>query len=453
MKKTILLLVITIFGFWLVFLSLQNEKIYTNTLGIVSKNWQNINGERKLVNKPYSKLTNSNFIHWDAAHYKLIKEYGYNIKKSGGDYIYAFFPLFPAIWKLFSLPPIGVIFLNYIFISLSIIILLSIFSSSKHYIRDVLIALSFPSIIIFLIPYTEATYFLMISIGVWGMIKNKYWVFFVGLFLASLTRPSFTFLFLSIIGVELFLLMQHKMRLVFFKNLFFNTLPLIIGTLVVSGIQLLQGSGHPFKFIQVQKYWSNILSMPHNLRDWSHEGFAINIGVIFLVFTPIIIIVAQLIYKQFLLKQKTIFRHKDLKSYTILLSIIYILGNALFIILFRGGSLHCLFRFTLSSPFAFILLFGAFNYIKKASFDIRFFGLASLAFVSIFVLGLANYSTYWNFSDLGLFILIIALGLWLFQDLYNSIFYKTVLYLNYSLNIVWTTYLFNTYINNGWIFA
>ena len=62
MRKTIILQLITLMCFWLIFLGLQNQTIYSNSLGLVSNNWQNENGERKLVNKPYEKLTNDSYI-------------------------------------------------------------------------------------------------------------------------------------------------------------------------------------------------------------------------------------------------------------------------------------------------------------------------------------------------------------------------------------------------------
>lgn len=454
MRKSIILQLITFIGFWLIFIGLQNQTIYSNSLGLVSKNWQNENGERKLVNKPYEKLLNEKYIQWDAEHYYRIKNHGYNIEKAGGDYIFAFFPLFPFIWKISNLPPIGVIFLNYLFFSISIIILLKLLTESKNYATNTILSLSLPGMVIFLIPYTEATFMLMTSVGIYGFIKKKYWIYFLGFILASLTRPSFTFLLLSIIGTELFYLVKHKN----YKSGIFNSLlriaPLVIGTFVVSLIQYTQGSGELFKFIEVQKYWKNTLSVPHNLRDWSHEGFGINIGIIFLVFIPLLVLIFQLFYNQLSnIKSKQILDYKSPKDYLLILSILYLIGNSLFIVLFRGGSLHCMFRFIICSPFFYILIFIAFDYLRHIPLNIRFFVISILTLLSLFVLGLADYSTVWNFSDVGIFVLIATMAFWLFQDLKGERIYKAGLLFLLLTNIVWTTYLFNTYIVNGWIFA
>ncbi len=454
MKKTIILQLVTLICFWLIFSSLQNQIIYNNSLGLISNNWQNKNGERKLVKKQYTELTNNNYIQWDGKHYFKIKNDGYNIDNSGGDYIFAFFPLFPLIWKITNLPPIGILFLNYILFSISIIILLKTLTNPKNYLNNVIISLCFPSIIIFFIPYTEATFMLTISIGIYGFIKRKYWIYFCGFLLASLTRPSFTFLLLSIIGTEFFYLVKHKKIRLGIINTLYRIAPLLIGTLIVSLIQYIQGSGSLFKFVEVQKYWSNILSIPHGLRDWSHEGFGINIGVIFFIFIPLLIILFQLFHNQLTdSKNKQILEYKSPKDYLLILSILYLIGNSLFVILFRGGSLHCLFRFTICSPFFYILIYIAFDYIKHIPMNIRFFMIGTLTLLSLFVLGLTDYSTYWNFSDFGIFVFIVTLTSWVFQDLKSSKMYKTGLCLLLFTNLVWTTYLFNTYIINGWIFA
>lgn len=453
MRKIIFIQLVTLLCFWATFFGLQNSTIYSSTLGKVALTWQNEDGARTLVEKPYEKLTNDNYIQWDAVHYFKIKNEGYKAEGVGSDYIFAFFPMFPLIMKIVSLPPIGIFFLNYLFFSLSILLLLKLFSSPKNYFFNTMISLSLPSIIIFLIPYTEATYMLMVSIGIYGFVRKKYWIFFLGFLFASLTRPSFTFLLLSIIGAEFFFFIHHKNVVKSLKNTFLRISPLVLGTLTVSVIQYTQGSGSWFKFVEVQKYWQNILSIPHNLRDWSHESFGINIGVIFLLFSPFLVLFFQLFYRQIKKNSQRITEYSSAKDYLLILSIIYLIGNCLFILLFRGGSLHCLFRFTLCSPFFYLLLYIAFDYLRNTPLNFRFFAFSSLSILSIFILGLTNFSTYWNFSDFGLFVFIGSLAFWLFQDVkYNPIF-RVGMFVLLLTNVVWTTYLFNTYIIDGWIFA
>ena len=404
-----------------------------------------------MVKKPYSQVNSINIINWDAVHYKFIKENGYNVDKAGGDYIFAFFPLFPFIWRILNLPSLGIIFLNYIFFAISLIILLKLFTDKNKFFHYLLISLCLPSIIIFFIPYSEATFLIVVSIGVYGFVKNKYWLFFIGFFLASITRPAYTILGLAIISTELIYFIKEKKIVTTLKNIIFRLMPLIFGMIAVIIIQYLQGSKSIFKFIEVQKYWDNTLKIPTRIADWSHEGFAINIGVIVLIFFPLVYSVIKDIIKSLRDKNNSIVITEK-HNYLLVLSAIYIIGATLFILLFRGGSLHCLFRFTLCTPFAYILLFKAHEYIKisNKSKVIIFY---SLAFICILLLSTIGYSRRWNFSDFGILLMISTAYLWLFQERYNYRFYKILLVIILYFNILWTTYLFNSYINNSWIFA
>lgn len=444
-------------GFWIFFFSFQNATFYNATLGKISQNWTNINGERKLIQTHYTTVTNSKLIRWDACHYHLIKEKGYDIQAAGGDYIFAFFPLFPLVWKISHLPPLGMFFFNYSLFVFSIGLLLKLFSHSTNQKNNIMLSLTFPSLVIFLIPYTEATFLFATTIGVYGFLKNKYWLFFLGLFLASITRPAYTFLFLSFIGTEFFFFIRKREIVNAIKNCFKMVLPLLAGTFFVSILHLFNGSKRVFKFIEVQKYWDNTLSIPHKLHDWSHEGFGINIGILFLVFLPIAFALFALFRQQF--KKNNSFQNQLIISigykqfYLVILSIIYLIGATLFIIFFRGGSLNCLFRFTLCTPFFFILLFGGFNLLKGIQTSVRFSVFLGLTISSIILLYSAAYSAEWNFSDTGIFILILSILFWLFQDFSTSMIYKVGLYFTVFFNLIWTTYLFNMYLNDGWIFA
>ena len=95
MRNNILILLTFFAAFWVVFLLLQNSTIYNSTLGRFADNWVNHEGKRQRVNQPFQQVNNTNYLQWDGVHYNLIKEHGYDIKKAGGDYIFAFFPFFP----------------------------------------------------------------------------------------------------------------------------------------------------------------------------------------------------------------------------------------------------------------------------------------------------------------------------------------------------------------------
>lgn len=432
---------------------MQDKAVYESTLSKFALNWNNINGEIKLVDQPYSRLSNNNFVNWDAKHYYQIKQNGYDVKSAGGDYIYAFFPLFPLIWKLTALPPVAILVLNYFFYTLGVWLLLKIFSAENNMLVNTILSFSIPGLVIFLIPYSEAIFFLTISVGVFGFIKKKYWIYFVGLMLAAIARPSYTILGLAIFFTEIFFLIDKVYYKQFVKNLLLRVLPLIAGTIVVALFQLSQGSEDFFKFIKVQAYWENILSIPHNLRDWSHEGFAINVGILIMVFIPIIILLFQKTVQRFRKLIKNSSNFDDIKYYIQIISMFYVIGSTLFILFFRGGSLNCLFRFTICTPLFLITVYALPKYINNIATSVKSFFFLSFTLIAVLVLGLTDYSTFWNFSDLGLFILCSSVGLWIYSEYQKQPFYKVILYSTLIINLVWTTYLFNMYLNNAWIFA
>lgn len=447
--KVILIQAASLILFWLIFSVLQSPSVYHNSLGLISNNWTNENGERKQVNEPYIQLSDDNYVQWDGDHYEQIKNHGYDTVSSNGEYIYAFFPLFPLIWKISGLPSIGILFLNYLFFSISILLLLNL-SERKSFLINAILSLSLPGLVIFLIPYTEATFMLFISLGVYGFIKNKYWVYFIAFLLASLTRPTFTFIALSILCVEIFFLLSHKKIRTTIVNFLLRVAPLIVGTFLVP---VIQNSESPFQFLAVQKYWENALTIPTGLKDWSHEGFGINLCVIFLISIPLLYLLIKS-FIRIIKKGKPVIplEYRNPKDYLVLLSVFYLVGITMYILLFRGGSLHCLFRFTICSPFIYILLYSAFEYIERTNYENRLL-IALPALVGLATFFLAEYSRFFDFTDLGFFILSGAIGIWLFQDRI-SVRLKTISLITLLVvNLIWTTYLFNSYISNSWIFA
>jgi hypothetical protein len=230
--------------------------------------------------------------------------------------------------------------------------------------------------------------------------------------------------------------------------------PLITGTAIVSVIQLRSGSNSLTKFIEVQKYWDHVFGMPHQLRDWSHESFSVNIGVLILILIPVAVLIAKKAFTQLLkLKEPAKIQSEDPKHYLIIQSLCYTLFLTLFIIFFQAGSLHNLFRYTISSPFFYMLLLGAYPFVAERSKMLKVIIISVLSLIALSVLDHADYSRIWNYSDMGIFLVILSCGFWLFQEYSNTKVYKFGLYASIVLNLVWTCYLFNIYIINGWIFA
>ncbi|MCL2290571.1 MAG: hypothetical protein FWC34_07715 [Bacteroidetes bacterium] len=453
MKKNILILGLTVIAFIAIYVAMTNNRIYQNTLGrIIAPYERNNNWEQLHPMTTYQKFSSQDLIQWDVVHYYQISRHGYDIEAAGGDYIFAFFPLQSAIIKIFHLSPLAVSILSFILFSLSILMLCRLFSDPNKQQMNLLIYLTFPFLVVFLIPQNEALYMFLLTLAIYGFMKKNYGFFFIGVFLAALTRHS-SVLLGAFLCTEFFFIVKERQFVNTLKNTALRILPIILGTLCVSLIQLYYKSGSIFKFMEVQKNWGQKFGMPHFLRDWSYEGFSINIGVICLIFIPLFVILSQLFFQQLLQKKnKPVFTSNNPQHYLYILSTICIIGNTLLVIFFRGGSLHDLFRYSLCNPFFIVLLFGTFKYIDRTPLSYKVFSFATLSLFAIFTLALTPFSTYWHFTDTGLLLMISAMGLWLFQEYYSQRWYKFVLYGTLLLNIVWTTFLFNTFLTGRTMF-
>ena len=458
-QRTLFVLLLFPIAIFAVFFLLQNRSVYTHTLGHFADTWVHENGNPVLRPQPYQKLTNDNYIQWDGVHYKWIAQDGYKVKEAGGDFIFAFFPLFPFVWHISGLPPLGIIPLNFLFFAIGILILLSLFRQDnlQSSTTSLLLALSLPTAVVFFLPYTEALFLLVAAIGLYGLIRNKYWLYFLGFFLCALTRPTYTFLTLSIIGTELFFLCYYRNLKKSLKSMFYKLLPLLLGTLAVSVIQSAWHGGGFFKFIEVQKYWDHHFSIPKQITDWSHEGFAISSGLLALIFLPLVAILLWLLIRQIKTFRKSDNSPAQLpitqRNYVLLLSLIYLSGTFLFILFFQGGSFNGLSRYVLCSPFFLVILFYAPKFFQRTNLRLRVGLFLLLATAAIFFINQIEYSQLWNFSDFGLFILIAVAFLWLFQQYASRRLYHILLYLTLFSNVVWTSWLFNTYIASGWTFT
>jgi hypothetical protein len=309
---------------------------------------------------------------------------------------------------------------------------------------------------VFLIPYTEATFFLVFSISVFGYMKDKYWIYFIGMVLASLSRNTILLVFPAILCAEmLFFIKERNIRQSLFR-LYMGCLPVLVGTAFLSFVQYSYGSGSIFKFIEVQKYWGYKFSLPDltKLRDWSNESFAVNVPTLIMIGITLIGYLIGIV-----LKQLNIFKNKfsffslssENKSDYLNLVLLFCCLSAFFsVFLFRGGSLHGLSRFILCSPYFVILMFLkqeknlSISLIKRM---IPFFVLAIFSFIVLYL------HRKFNFYYLGYFIFAATMALYLFKDIKQKFAYNVFMIGTFLTNILWTTYLFNIYLCNGWLYT
>ncbi len=464
--KRYFIYVIAALGWLLLFFAffslMQIEPIYKNSMGLISKNyvWQDdVMTSQKI---PYLKITTERLLHWDAEHYNTLRESGYNTANSEVIFLYAFFPLFPLLWRFLSVSPLGIGIVNYILFALSVFLLQELFkdkfTSRREIIHRYLIALSSPLLVVFLIPYTEALFMFCLSIGIHGLVKKKYWLYFAGFMFAAMTRSAVTILLISFVVTTIFMSLKYfrlKQNLV---HLLYLILPTLVGTLLVAIFQYSTGSGKLLIYIDAIKTWDTTLQVPHNIRDWSLESFSIVIGIICIVIPALAMYLMQIFFKNARkiseVKDVSLFdTEKYRKEYMFIFSLFYTLGMFLTILLFKGGSLNGVARYLVCSPFFYFSLYSLPEKIEKINTDYKIMFLGSLVLLSIFFLGMIPFSTHWDFADFGLWVFILLIMLWVFyHDLSGRVRWVLIAVLLFSA-LIWNTFLYNVFLSNGWLFT
>ncbi len=448
--------------FFLLFLGLfkifQQPVLYNVTLGLISKNYVRTGGDVKQEKTPFIKLTDETALRWDAVHYNEIRANGYkNAAANGHLYLFAFFPLFPKVWALTGLSPVGIVFFNFFLFALGFFLLYKLFQShAQGYVLPVLL-LSLPFMVIFFIPYTEALFYLLFICAAWGFIKKKYWLYCIAMILVAMTRNAFTLVLTAIICTEIIFLFQERKIFNSLKRLLLMSLPLIIGTSAVVVIQLWQGSDSTWNFLSAQSNWGHHLRFPNLLKisDWSHESFGMNIPTVIMVTVPALIYVIMLCLKYCGVKIKSSFwviSVEKREDYLWVMSLFSCLAASCMVLLFQGGNLHGLSRFVLASPYFAIALYLGFRYLKVIPLKQRVIGWVSCTILTIIAMSIIPYGNL-SFSYLGMLILSTGMGLYIMQESAHKSAYKAFLCANLFLNVIWSTYLFNMYLSDGWIFA
>ncbi|MDR1725368.1 MAG: hypothetical protein LBR28_03145 [Bacteroidales bacterium] len=435
-----------------VFKLMQNNEIYQHTLGKISSNYISNGDERYNAKISYLEITNENILHWDVVWYHNISKYGYVLKQ--WEHSEAFFPLFPFIWHLTTLSPVGICCLNFLMFCIGLIIFASIFKMNKIF----YFIFSLPMIVIFIIPYTEATFFLCGSLVIYGFLKNHYWLYFIAMILLAMTRNSFALILPALFATEILFLIQHHNFLLSLKRFTFSSLPLIIGTVLVSIIQLLYGSKSFFGFTHAQSYWRHYLSFPdlRNINDWSHESFGMNLPTLILCLMLIFYLIVVLLYHFKILKYKSVslfnLNSGNKQDYLLVVSIFCCIAAFLGVMFFQHGCLNGLSRYVLATPYFFIFLILSNKKYINITPKYRLTGFLIFIFSILFLFYIISYGNF-GFAYLGGLILLLFMGLWLFADFYQHWLYKTIICINFTINVIWTTYMFNILLSNGWIFT
>ncbi len=458
------LVIILFMGTFLVFKMLQKPKIYNSTLSKISHNYS-----RDVVNKnivwkvkePYYYRDTHNTCRWDGSIYNEIRENYYN----NGDHKYAFFPLFPLLWKISHISVLYIGLINYLLFGISVIIFSMFFLDTARtgILERICVftaAIVLPQVVVYYLPYAEALFTFTFALAIYGLIKNKYWLFFIAILLFAMTRPTFLIIGLSFVIIDVVYLIKHRNIGHFIKELSLKLLPLLLGTCIVF-IMYYFNSGSLTKYFEsVNQFWSMSFRIPDRIADWSIEGFGMNVFTIFfIVITSLILFLnnfLKIIRSDKTEGQPSIFKGDTnfIKEYFFNNAIIYFWGVFIFVVFYQDCTLNGLSRYIIASPYFFIFLFYFYANLKEIKLNKLIIGSVVLTAAGLFMLtSQFKLEPKLNFSDSGFFLLLFTF-LYLSSLRYmNTVFKIACLLILVLLNVIWITYLYNIYLCNACIFT
>ena len=434
-------------------LLLQNESVYDVVKGVVKTyaverespdSWRAYK-----VEEPFTEITNEKMIVWDASHYNSIREYLYQSPYDPDHREYAFFPLFPLLWRATGLPPMGICLLNLLLFAIGIALLGALFKGRMPA-WMYLLALCMPYLVIFAIPYSEALFFFTASVGLYGLVKRRYWLYFLGFMLASMTRSASNILLVAWLITDLLTSDQWPVTsgqkpLNALRNAALHLAPVVTGVAAVIVIQWLCGATQPFQFVASQNFWGKEISLPSwPFTDWSAEGRSVTWPLIYTLFLPALVWLATKLFGSL--------RHTDHWSLTTghstarLLSVLFFVGNIVLALFTQKGCMYSQARLLTCTPFFVFLVFDmASNPLPKVW---RWVIGVCLTAATVYCCPMLSRA-----DTLGCPITLLLMVLVFYHHWMPRWLRDVLLGITMAMNIFWTAYLFNCFLNGGWIFT
>ncbi len=447
-----------------VYFSFQNESIYKHTLGKVSYNFERSTGNYNLeinpVKKPYEKLTDKNLYRWDGTLYKTIMDSSYVSNENYNNERYAFYPLFPVVWKLSCIDGSFIFVFCYVLFIVSIILLSSYLDEANENSKFTFaIALIVPPAMVFYLPYAECVFMLTFALAVVGLFKQKYGLFFLGAFLFTLTRPASLIFVFALLAIDFRNLIQHKQLWFFIKDLFLKTLPFGSGFSVVTVVQFYYSHSWT-AYSDALLFWPTESGCFNKIEDWSIQGFGMTAFAIFFLAIPSLIYCIAWGLKAFkkseLGKPISLFSGNSevIKDYLFNACVAFTAGNLVYTFLTAGGCLNGFYRYTMSVPTFYVILF-----LFQAKLKDKTIIQKLIAFVLCMIFMMVSFyfivygSGRFKFAYVGLYLCVLCLLYTLFKQ-HLSLKLKIIALVCVAIPaIIWHTYLFNMYISNAWLFT
>lgn len=464
LPKIYLSIGVLLFSFF-VFSLLQHNKVYKNTLGKFSTNYERketAEGSQIVkTDRPFEDINKTNLYRWDAILYKSISDSAYINTDFYVKERLAFYPLFSFVWRATMIDSPVIFLFNYFLFAFSLIWILHLFKlndKSTHFIF--VLALLLPPSMVYYLPYAESLFVFTLVMAIAGLVQKKYWLFFIGATAFSMTRPAAQIFIVAIIAADLRYLIQYKKIGYFFKEISLKILPFALGIFLVTLIQYLYSDSWTAYFDSLT-YWPVESGFTNKVLDWSVEGFGMTVFCIFFIALPCLIYAIVWGLKAFK-KQAADEAPVSLfagnlawiEEYMFNASALFIAGNLCYTFLTSGNVLNGFYRYTVCVPFFYIVLFLLPQKIRdiKLTYKLGSVGLL-IACMAVFFMNVIYGGNRFRFEYLGLYVMLFFLVLLILAPYLSDKKKWLILAIIFIPAIVWHTYLFNMYLSDGWIFT
>lgn len=469
MSKSKLLLVLgsiavtIVLLFCIIFISLQQPAIYGNTLAKISHNYERVSSENGFsilwTKKPYVQITEQNSYHWDGKLYRILRDSLYANTDHFAKERLAYYPMFPLIWKITLIDSTLIFIFNYLlFVSGLLILAFLLMERNTTTLLTFSVALLLPSAIVYYLPYAESLFLFTFALAVAGLMKKKYWLFFISAFAFSMIRPASQIFFFALIAADFRYFFQHRQVVFFFRELIKKILPLGLGIFTVVLMQR-AASGSWNAYFEADSLWVTRRGFFNPISDWSYEGFGMTVFAILFLAIPCVIYSVSWGLKTFTKNESiptSLFSGNELwiKAYLFNTAVLFIAGNLLYTFLHSGNEVNGFYRYTMSVPSFYVILFLIGKRIETLSLKTKLLAFFSCIVGMIIFFSLVYYGeSRFRFSYSGLYLSICFL-LFLIIEPHVSTKNKIVLLLALLLPaLIWHSYLFNMYLCNGWIYT
>lgn len=428
--------------------ALQNEGVYS-LVGNWVKTYERVGNDDDSwevirVSKPYVAIVNERLLSWDADHYYHISQSLY-APPTCNEIEYAFMPLFPLIWHATNASPLAMCLLNILMYLIGVGVMMRIFEGKLNGWMCLLV-LCMPLTIVYCIPYSEALFFVCVAVGLYGYARDSYWLYFIGFMLAAATRSAGNILIVAWMITDI--LSALRSRISWHKaigNMGLHLLPLIVGIGMAMLFQHLHGAEHWFEYVIAQRHWDKELSLPQwPFTEWSEESKSISFPIIYAFFIPALGWLALSLLNS--VKGKKVGVDGEKWEEMRMLSVLFFVGNIVLALLTQKGCMYSQGRLLTCTPFFLFLVLD----ISRQKLPTAWVVVASVFLV--IALGLCHRLLI-KPSTMGLVITMLTALLVVYNQRMRPWVRRTLLWVTIVINVCWTAYLLNCFLNRGWIFT